>query len=65
MVESSQRALEFSKPKAPHWRLCPDRPLASLIHKVTVKEGPVPFAQVVLRDREQIVLLRPVGKSWR
>ena len=34
----------------------------SLIHKVMVKEGQYAFAQVVLRDREQIVLLRPMGK---
>jgi DNA end-binding protein Ku len=34
----------------------------SLIHKVMVKEEQHAFAQVVLRDREQIVLLRPVGK---
>jgi non-homologous end joining protein Ku len=26
------------------------------------KEGQYAFAQVVLRDREQIVLVRPVGK---
>jgi DNA end-binding protein Ku len=34
----------------------------SLIYRVMVKEGQHAFAQVVLRDREQIVLLRPVGK---
>jgi non-homologous end joining protein Ku len=32
-----------------------------VIQKVMVKEGH-PLAQVVLRDREQTVLLRPLGK---
>jgi DNA end-binding protein Ku len=46
--------------------LVPDGAVAqkpyALLHKVMVKEGQVAFAQVVLREREQIVLLRPMGK---
>ena len=46
--------------------LVPDGPVAqkpyALLHKVMEQEGQYAFAQVVLRDREQIVLLRPMGR---
>jgi DNA end-binding protein Ku len=46
--------------------LVPDGPVAqkpyALLHKVMQQEGQYAFAQVVLRDREQIVLLRPMGR---
>jgi DNA end-binding protein Ku len=46
--------------------LVPDGPVAqkpyALLHKVMQQEDQYAFAQVVLRDREQIVLLRPMGR---
>lgn len=46
--------------------LTPDGPVAqkpyTLLHKAMEKEGRWAFAQMVLRDREQIALVRPVGK---
>jgi DNA end-binding protein Ku len=48
--------------------LVPDGAVAqkpyALLHKVLEKEGRLAFARVVLHDREQIVLLRPMGRVF-